>query len=217
MIDWYSLNKCLSPAAFHAKVSTKIISYQSWFSICFGQTINCVIFATLRSCDGVYVLRKTCLDVAAIFNQDESRSWSNVNPVISRLGESFDWLMFLDQLLVSRTSRGGWWSACAGGTRWTTTDRAAGCSSRGRCVPLVDRTVLIRSLVCGHGAVASWLWVCFLQGSGKQQASDSESRIFWLGLIICPVIWVVFAFSVLFSVKIKWMVRLSGAALIFSC
>ncbi|XP_037547211.1 Golgi apparatus membrane protein TVP23 homolog B [Nematolebias whitei] len=43
------------------------------------------------------------------------------------------------------------------------------------------------------------------KGSGKQQASDSESRIFWLGLIICPVIWVVFAFSVLFSVKIKWM------------
>ncbi|XP_017288139.1 Golgi apparatus membrane protein TVP23 homolog B [Kryptolebias marmoratus] len=43
------------------------------------------------------------------------------------------------------------------------------------------------------------------KGSGKQQASDSESRIFWLGLIICPIIWVIFAFSILFSVKIKWM------------
>lgn len=47
---------------------------------------------------------------------------------------------------------------------------------------------------------------CFLQGTGKQQASDSESRIFWLGLIVCPVIWGIFAFSTLFSFKIKWMV-----------
>lgn len=47
---------------------------------------------------------------------------------------------------------------------------------------------------------------CFVQGSGKQQASDSESRIFWLGLIVCPVLWVIFAFSTLFSFKIKWMV-----------
>ncbi|KAM6963579.1 Golgi apparatus membrane protein TVP23 homolog B [Tautogolabrus adspersus] len=45
------------------------------------------------------------------------------------------------------------------------------------------------------------------KGSGKQQASDSasESRIFWLGLIICPVIWVIFAFSTLFSFEIKWV------------
>ncbi|KAG5262791.1 hypothetical protein AALO_G00278950 [Alosa alosa] len=42
------------------------------------------------------------------------------------------------------------------------------------------------------------------KGSGKQ-ASDSESRIFWLGLIICPIIWVIFAFSSLFSFKIKWL------------
>ncbi|KAF3704044.1 Golgi apparatus membrane protein TVP23 -like protein B [Channa argus] len=43
------------------------------------------------------------------------------------------------------------------------------------------------------------------KGTGKLQASDSESRIFWLGLIICPVLWVIFAFSTLFSFKIKWM------------
>uniref|UniRef100_A0A3B5L601 Golgi apparatus membrane protein TVP23 homolog n=1 Tax=Xiphophorus couchianus TaxID=32473 RepID=A0A3B5L601_9TELE len=43
------------------------------------------------------------------------------------------------------------------------------------------------------------------KGTGKQQASDSESRIFWLGLIVCPVIWGIFAFSTLFSFKIKWM------------
>ncbi|XP_043959646.1 Golgi apparatus membrane protein TVP23 homolog B [Gambusia affinis] len=43
------------------------------------------------------------------------------------------------------------------------------------------------------------------KGTGKQQASDSESRIFWLGLIVCPFIWGIFAFSTLFSFNIKWM------------
>ncbi|KAK2820113.1 hypothetical protein Q5P01_023072 [Channa striata] len=43
------------------------------------------------------------------------------------------------------------------------------------------------------------------KGTGKPQVSDSESRIFWLGLIIFPVLWVIFAFSTLFSFKIKWM------------
>lgn len=43
------------------------------------------------------------------------------------------------------------------------------------------------------------------KGTGKQLASDSESRIFWLGLIVCPVIWVIFVFSALFSFKIKWL------------
>lgn len=47
---------------------------------------------------------------------------------------------------------------------------------------------------------------CPPQGTGKPQASDSESRMFWLGLIVCPVLWVVFAFSVLFSFKVKWLV-----------
>lgn len=41
--------------------------------------------------------------------------------------------------------------------------------------------------------------------TGKAQSSNSESRIFWLGLIICPVLWVIFAFSTLFSFKIKWV------------
>lgn len=43
------------------------------------------------------------------------------------------------------------------------------------------------------------------KGTGKQQASDAESRVFWLGLIVCPIMWVIFAFSTLFSFKIKWM------------
>ncbi|XP_029933307.1 Golgi apparatus membrane protein TVP23 homolog B [Myripristis murdjan] len=43
------------------------------------------------------------------------------------------------------------------------------------------------------------------KGAGKQQASDSESRIFWLGLIVCPILWVIFAFSTLISFRIKWL------------
>ncbi|XP_066521514.1 Golgi apparatus membrane protein TVP23 homolog B [Hoplias malabaricus] len=35
--------------------------------------------------------------------------------------------------------------------------------------------------------------------------SDSEARIFWLGLIICPILWVIFTFTALFSFKIKWL------------
>ncbi|XP_051274266.1 Golgi apparatus membrane protein TVP23 homolog B [Dicentrarchus labrax] len=43
------------------------------------------------------------------------------------------------------------------------------------------------------------------KGTAKQQALNSESRIFWLGLIVCPILWVIFAFSTLFSFKIKWV------------
>uniref|UniRef100_A0A4W5Q3F5 Golgi apparatus membrane protein TVP23 homolog n=1 Tax=Hucho hucho TaxID=62062 RepID=A0A4W5Q3F5_9TELE len=43
------------------------------------------------------------------------------------------------------------------------------------------------------------------KGNSKQLVSDSESRIFWLGLVLCPVIWVFFVFSTLFSFKIKWL------------
>lgn len=38
-------------------------------------------------------------------------------------------------------------------------------------------------------------------------ATEAEARIFWLGLIICPVIWTLFFFSTLFSLKLKWLVR----------
>ncbi|XP_034645651.1 Golgi apparatus membrane protein TVP23 homolog B-like isoform X4 [Trachemys scripta elegans] len=40
---------------------------------------------------------------------------------------------------------------------------------------------------------------------GKKVSSEAESRIFWLGLVTCPVIWVIFAFSALFSFKVKWL------------
>ncbi|XP_033944572.1 Golgi apparatus membrane protein TVP23 homolog B [Pseudochaenichthys georgianus] len=35
--------------------------------------------------------------------------------------------------------------------------------------------------------------------------SGAESRIFWLGLIVCPLFWIVFVFSTIFSLKIKWL------------
>ncbi|KAL2299087.1 hypothetical protein Nmel_014703 [Mimus melanotis] len=36
-------------------------------------------------------------------------------------------------------------------------------------------------------------------------STEAEARIFWLGLIICPVIWTTFFFSTLFSLKLKWL------------
>ncbi|XP_048347035.1 Golgi apparatus membrane protein TVP23 homolog C isoform X2 [Sphaerodactylus townsendi] len=41
--------------------------------------------------------------------------------------------------------------------------------------------------------------------SGRKVTSEAESRIFWLGLITCPLVWVIFAFSALFSFKVKWL------------
>ncbi|PNJ31608.1 TVP23C isoform 7, partial [Pongo abelii] len=40
----------------------------------------------------------------------------------------------------------------------------------------------------------------------NKTVSEAESRIFWLGLIACPVLWVIFAFSALFSFRVKWLV-----------
>ncbi|XP_063790353.1 Golgi apparatus membrane protein TVP23 homolog A isoform X2 [Pseudophryne corroboree] len=36
-------------------------------------------------------------------------------------------------------------------------------------------------------------------------STEVEARIFWLGLIICPMIWTIFFFSTLFSLKLKWL------------
>ncbi|XP_077953743.1 Golgi apparatus membrane protein TVP23 homolog A-like [Gasterosteus aculeatus] len=40
---------------------------------------------------------------------------------------------------------------------------------------------------------------------GKDIGTEAEARIFWLGLIICPLIWTLFFFISLFSLKIKWL------------
>ncbi|PKU39993.1 hypothetical protein llap_9699 [Limosa lapponica baueri] len=41
----------------------------------------------------------------------------------------------------------------------------------------------------------------------RAASTEAEARIFWLGLIICPVIWTVFFFSTLFSLKLKWLLN----------
>lgn len=46
----------------------------------------------------------------------------------------------------------------------------------------------------------------FSQAQSQYTTSSAESRIFWLGLILCPIFWVVFVFSTIFSFRIKWLV-----------
>ncbi|XP_075073067.1 Golgi apparatus membrane protein TVP23 homolog C isoform X1 [Mixophyes fleayi] len=64
-----------------------------------------------------------------------------------------------------------------------------------------------------------WVYESRKTDSGKKSSSEAESRIFWLGLITCPIIWVIFAFTALFSLKVKWLavvimgVTLQGANL----
>ncbi|XP_048868988.1 Golgi apparatus membrane protein TVP23 homolog A-like isoform X2 [Brienomyrus brachyistius] len=47
-------------------------------------------------------------------------------------------------------------------------------------------------------------WV-FEAKKNKSTATEAEARVFWLGLIICPIIWTGFFFSTLFSLKLKWL------------
>lgn len=49
--------------------------------------------------------------------------------------------------------------------------------------------------------------VCVQTSQGNNTGTEAEARIFWLGLIICPLIWTFFFFTSLFSLKIKWLVR----------
>ncbi|XP_044037767.1 Golgi apparatus membrane protein TVP23 homolog B isoform X3 [Siniperca chuatsi] len=50
-----------------------------------------------------------------------------------------------------------------------------------------------------------WVFESWKQTHSMNTASHAESRIFWLGLIVCPVFWVMFVFSTIFSLKIKWL------------
>eukprot|EP00073_Rattus_norvegicus_P027616 XP_006245779.1 PREDICTED: Golgi apparatus membrane protein TVP23 homolog A isoform X1 [Rattus norvegicus] len=51
-----------------------------------------------------------------------------------------------------------------------------------------------------------WIFEARKQVSANHMAAtEAEARIFWLGLIICPVIWIMFFFSTLFSLKLKWL------------
>ncbi|XP_059549136.1 Golgi apparatus membrane protein TVP23 homolog A isoform X2 [Myotis daubentonii] len=50
-----------------------------------------------------------------------------------------------------------------------------------------------------------WIFEARKVSPNSIAATEAEARIFWLGLIICPIIWIVFFFSTLFSLKLKWL------------
>ncbi|XP_034541805.1 Golgi apparatus membrane protein TVP23 homolog A-like isoform X1 [Notolabrus celidotus] len=50
-----------------------------------------------------------------------------------------------------------------------------------------------------------WVFEAKKTSKGKSTGTETEARIFWLGLIICPFIWTFFFFTSLFSMKIKWL------------
>ncbi|KAH1184149.1 hypothetical protein KIL84_014765, partial [Mauremys mutica] len=53
-----------------------------------------------------------------------------------------------------------------------------------------------------------WVFEAKKVSTSIAASTEVEARIFWLGLIICPVIWTVFFFSTLFSLKLKWLVSM---------
>ncbi|XP_069590138.1 Golgi apparatus membrane protein TVP23 homolog A isoform X1 [Ranitomeya imitator] len=50
-----------------------------------------------------------------------------------------------------------------------------------------------------------WIFEARKVPANNSTSTEVEARIFWLGLIICPMIWTVFFFSTLFSLKLKWL------------
>ncbi|KAL1005381.1 hypothetical protein UPYG_G00058330 [Umbra pygmaea] len=58
------------------------------------------------------------------------------------------------------------------------------------------------------------LWLFEARKMSSQGGTEVEAKIFWLGLIMCPVIWTGFFFTSLFSLKIHWLVLvLAGVTL----
>lgn len=54
----------------------------------------------------------------------------------------------------------------------------------------------------------------FFQGSQQNRVHGSEARIFWLALILCPVLWCLFFIFALFGLHAKWLVLLSIAIIL---
>lgn len=44
------------------------------------------------------------------------------------------------------------------------------------------------------------------KGSRKNEESGTESRLFWFGLVVCPIFWVVFVFTNIFTLRINWLI-----------
>ncbi|XP_058510395.1 Golgi apparatus membrane protein TVP23 homolog B [Solea solea] len=48
-------------------------------------------------------------------------------------------------------------------------------------------------------------WVFESKKMHSVNATSAESRIFWLGLVVCPIFWILMVVSAIFSLKIKWL------------
>ncbi|CAL1541038.1 unnamed protein product [Lymnaea stagnalis] len=51
--------------------------------------------------------------------------------------------------------------------------------------------------------VSRWIYES-RKGSGSIKISAAEARIFWLSLVICQLLWVVFFFAAIFQLSFKW-------------
>ncbi|KAI8796675.1 Golgi apparatus membrane protein TVP23 B [Biomphalaria glabrata] len=54
-----------------------------------------------------------------------------------------------------------------------------------------------------ENGVSRWIYES-RKGSGTIKISVAESRIFWLSLIVCQVLWAVFFFATIFQLSLKW-------------
>ncbi|CAL1588247.1 unnamed protein product [Knipowitschia caucasica] len=51
-----------------------------------------------------------------------------------------------------------------------------------------------------------WIFESRKQKPQSQSTSHgAEARIFWLGLVVCPIFWILFFFRTVFSLEIKWL------------
>eukprot|EP00112_Aurelia_sp_Birch-Aquarium-sp1_P010048 Seg2166.3 transcript_id=Seg2166.3/GoldUCD/mRNA.D3Y31 product="Golgi apparatus membrane protein TVP23 B" protein_id=Seg2166.3/GoldUCD/D3Y31 len=51
---------------------------------------------------------------------------------------------------------------------------------------------------------SQWIFESRKKKAGKK-LNAAESRLFWLGLIVCPIIWAFLLVAAIFSLKIKWL------------
>lgn len=48
-------------------------------------------------------------------------------------------------------------------------------------------------------------WMFESRKNRKGTVTATESRIFWLSLVVCQILWIVFLFASIFSLKFKWL------------
>ncbi|XP_017572768.1 Golgi apparatus membrane protein TVP23 homolog A isoform X3 [Pygocentrus nattereri] len=48
-------------------------------------------------------------------------------------------------------------------------------------------------------------WMFEAKKGRNCSGTEAEAQIFWLGLIVCPLVWTTFFFTTLFSFKMKWL------------